>query len=1079
MVIAILTVIVGLVALQRLPIAQYPDITPPMVNVSASYTGANAINVEQSVATPLEQKLNGVEDMIYMKSINSSDGRMSLEVSFGVGTDLDMANVLAQNRVSEAQALLPDEVKRQGITVKKKLSFPLLLITLESPDGTYDDRFLSNYATINLIDEIARIQGVGLAEVFGGSSTEYAMRVWVRPAELAKLDLTVSDIRRAIQQQNVLVPAGQLGGPPAPEGTEFTYTVQTRGRFESEEQFGAVVVRSNPDGSQILLRDVARLDLGSQAYMMRTRTNGRRTAVISVYQLPDANGLEVARQVKETLDRVSARFPEDMGYRISLDTTKPILAGIREIVVTLFEAVALVILVVFVFLQSFRSTLIPTLTVPVSLIGAFAVFPLLGFSINTLSLLGLVLAIGIVVDDAIVVVEAVAKKMEDGLSPREATVAAMAEVSGPIVATSLALIAVFVPVAAMAGITGRLYQQFAITIAISVAISSINALTLSPALAASILRPPGGQKGFLDRFFDRFFVRFNQGFAWSTDRFMVLARFFTHRLVRSGVLLGALLVALVLLFRIVPGGFVPEEDQGYVLGALMLPDAASLDRTEEVMKQVEAIVMGMDAVENVVTIAGYSLVSQTVQSSSGFLFVQLKDWEERPDAADHAKRIVRRLNAAFASQVHQGLAFAFGPPAIPGLGTGAGFSLMLQDRGGNDPRYLEEQVQRFARAAGERPEIARASSLFRASVPQVFLDIDQAKVLKLGVPLDEVNTAIGAFLGGAYVNDFNRFGRLYRVYVQAEPESRTSEDSLRFFYARNDEGGMVPLSTLVTPSRTQGAEYTNRFNLFRSAEIQGQPAAGYSSSQALAALEEVAADVLPADMSYAWNAMSFQEKAAEGTGSVVFLMALVFVFLILAAQYESWSLPLSVLFGVPIAVFGAMAGLGIARLFSESYENNVFAQIGLVMLIGMSAKNAILIVEFAKAERESGKSALDAALEAARQRFRPILMTAFSFILGVLPLLVASGAGAEARKVMGMTVFSGMLVATVIGVLVVPALYVFVERHVARTETAAERDAAQGGGPPSESASGSGSGSGPTSGSGAPADFSVPPPGDR
>jgi len=1068
MVIAILTVIVGLVALQRLPIAQYPDITPPMVNVSASYTGANAINVEQSVATPMEQKLNGVEDMIYMKSINSSDGRMSLEVSFEVGTDLDMANVLAQNRVSEAQALLPDEVKRQGITVKKKLSFPLLLITLESPEESYDDRFLANYATINLLDEIARIQGVGLAEVFGGSSTEYAMRVWVRPAQLAKLDLTVSDIRRAIQQQNVLVPAGQLGGPPAPEGTEFTYTVQTRGRFESEEEFGAVVVRSNADGSQILLRDVARLDLGSQAYMMRTRTNGRRTAVISVYQLPDANGLEVASQVKETLERVAARFPDDMAYRISLDTTKPILAGIREIVVTLFEAVALVILVVFVFLQSFRSTLIPTLTVPVSLIGAFAVFPLLGFSINTLSLLGLVLAIGIVVDDAIVVVEAVAKKMEDGLSPREATIAAMEEVSGPIVATSLALIAVFVPVAAMAGITGRLYQQFAITIAISVAISSINALTLSPALAASILRPPGEQKGL----FDRFFVRFNQGFEIATDRFMVLARFFTHRLVRSGVLLGALLVALVLLFRIVPGGFVPEEDQGYVLGALMLPDAASLDRTEEVMKQVEAIVMEMDAVENVVTIAGYSLVSQTVQSNSGFLFVQLKDWEERPDAADHAKSIVRRMNAAFAAQIHQGLAFAFGPPAIPGLGTGAGFSMMLQDRGGNDPRYLEEQVQRFARAASERPEIARASSLFRASVPQVFLDIDQAKVLKLGVPLDEVNTAIGAFLGGAYVNDFNRFGRLYRVYVQAEPESRMNEESLRFFYARNDEGGMVPLSTLVTPSRTQGAEYTNRFNLFRSAEIQGQPAPGYSSSQALAALEEVAAETLPADMSYAWNAMSFQEKAAEGSGSVVFLMALVFVFLILAAQYESWSLPLSVLLGVPIAVFGAMGGLALARVFSESYENNVFAQIGLVMLIGMSAKNAILIVEFAKAERESGKSPLDAALEAARQRFRPILMTAFSFILGVLPLLVASGAGAEARKVMGMTVFSGMLVATVIGVLVVPALYVFVERYVARTETAAERGEALNGGPSSGSAFGSGS-SAPGSGS-----FD-PPRGDR
>jgi len=592
-----------------------------------------------------------------------------------------------------------------------------------------------------------------------------------------------------------------------------------------------------------------------------------------------------------------------------------------------------------------------------------------------------------------------------------------------------------VPVAAMAGITGRLYQQFAITIAISVAISSINALTLSPALAATLLRPKGeGKKSLFAGFFDRF----NSGFEIVADRFMVVTHFFTTKLVRAGVLLGAIILAMILLFQIVPAGFVPEEDQGYILGALVLPDAASLQRTEEVMEDVEKIVMGIDAVENVVTISGFSLVSGTVQPNSGFIFVQLKDWDERPNIEDHARNVVRRLNAAFATQIQQGIAFAFGPPAIPGLGTGAGFSLMLQDRGGNDPTYLEEQLRRFIAAAAQRPEIGRVSSLFRASVPQVFLDIDDAKVLKLGVPMSEVNTAIGAFLGGAYVNDFNRFGRLYKVYIQAEPEYRISEDALRFFYARNNEGGMVPLSTLVSVSRTQGAEYTNRFNLFRSAEIQGQAAPGYSSTQALAALEEVAADVLPADMSFAWNAMSYQEKAAEGSAGIVFVMALLFVFLILAAQYESWSIPLSVLFGVPIAVFGAMAGLAIARLFSESYENNVFAQIGLVMLIGMSAKNAILIVEFAKIERESGKSAVDAAMEAARRRFRPILMTAFSFILGVLPLLVASGAGAEARKVMGMTVFSGMLVATVVGVLVIPALYVFVDRYISRAEPVPE-----------------------------------------
>lgn len=1029
MVIAIITVIIGLVSLQSLPIAQYPEITPPMVNVTGTYTGANAIDVEQSVATPVEQKVNGVENMIYMKSVNASDGRMSLEVSFEVGTDLDMANVLTQNRVSEAQASLPEEVKRLGVTVKKKLSFPLLLISLVSPNGSFDEEFLTNYATINIIDALARIRGVGLVEVFGGSTTEYAMRVWVRPDELAKLELTAADIKRAIQEQNVLVPAGQLGGAPARPGTEFTYTVQTAGRFTTAEQFGAVVVRANPDGSQVLLRDVARIELGTQNYLLKTQTDGRPAAVLQIFQLPDANGLEVAENVLATVAGLAERFPEDVEHMISLDTTKPITAGIREIVITLFQAVALVILVVYIFLQSFRSTLIPTIAVPVSLIGAFAVFPLLGFSVNTLSLLGLVLAIGIVVDDAIVVVEAVTSKMEEGMSPRDATVAAMREVSGPIVATSLALIAVFVPVAAMAGITGRLYQQFAITIAISVAISSLNALTLSPALAATLLRPPGEEKVA----FARFFAAYNRLFEQATARFMVFTEFFTSRVSRAGVLLAVLLVATLVLFRVVPAGFMPEEDQGYVLAAVMLPESASLQRTQEVMHRIEKITAEIGAIENTTTIAGYSLPSATNQSNAGTVFVQLKDWDERTDEADHARNVVRRMNAAFAT-LPGGVAFAFGPPAIPGLGTGSGFSMMLQDRGGNAPTYLSEQVQRFTKAAMERPEIAGANSLFRAGVPQVFLDIDDAKALKLGVPLDDVSTSIGAFLGGAYVNDFNRFGRLYKVYVQAEPQYRDDADSLRFFYVRNTNGGMVPLSTLVTASRTAGSEFTNRFNLFRSAEVTGQPAPGYSSTQALEALEQVAAETLPPDMGYAWNAMSFQEEAAAGSGSIVFLMALVFVFLILAAQYESWSLPLSVLLGVPIAIFGAVGGLFIARLFSESYVNNVFAQIGLVMLIGMSAKNAILIVEFAKVERESGKSAVEAAMEAARQRFRPILMTAFSFILGVLPLLVASGAGAEARRVMGMTVFSGMLVATVIGVLIVPALFVAVERYVARTD---------------------------------------------
>ncbi len=1038
MVLAILIVIVGFVAMAALPVAQYPEITPPQVSVTATYPGANSAAVEQSVATPIEQKVNGVEDMIYMKSTNASSGAMQLQVSFEVGTDLDMANVLTQNRVAEAQASLPEEVTRLGVTVKKQLSFPLLLISLISPNGTYDDRFLTNYATINVLDSLARIRGVGQAIIVGGSTFEYAMRVWVKPDQLAKLGLTVPDVTTALREQNVLIPAGQIGGEPAPPGTEFTYTVQTPGRLATAEEFGSIVVRSDPDGSQVFLRDVARIELGTQSYVVSARQDGSPSATAMVYQLPDANGLEVAAAVFTELERLKANFPEDVDYVVSLDTTRPIEAGIREIVITLLQAVALVIFVVYIFLQNARSTLIPTLAVPVSLIGTFAVFPLLGFSINTLSLLGLVLAIGIVVDDAIVVVEAVAQKMEGGMKPREATIEAMREVSAPIVATSLSLVAVFIPVATMGGITGLLYQQFAITIAIAVCISSVNALTLSPALSATLLRPPGESKTA----FSRFFAGFNTRFETLTSRFMVYTGFFTNKLVRAGALIVLLIAGLLFFFRDVPGGFVPEEDQAYIMAAMQLPDAASLQRTEEVMLEVEEILEDFDAIESFTTIAGYSLLTGTTQSNSGFIFLQLKDWDERGEIRDHAKYLVRRLNFAFASNITEGLVFAFGPPAIPGLGTGSGFSMFLQDMSGSSPEYLAEQVAAFTAAASERPEIAGAQSLYRASVPQVFLDIDKPKALKQGVRLSDINTSIGAFLGGAYVNDFNRFGRLYKVYVMAEPEYRDDEGGIRMFHVRNGEGDMVPLSTLVTTERAQGPEFTNRFNLFRSAEVTGQPEAGYSSSQALDALEEVAAATLPSDVGYSWANMSYQEKAAEGSGSIVFVMALVFVFLILAAQYESWSLPLSVLLGTPIAVFGAMAGLWVAGIFSESYVNNVFAQIGLVMLIGMAAKNAILIVEFASIEMKAGKNAVDAAMTAAKSRFRPILMTAFSFILGVLPLLVASGAGAEARKVMGMTVFSGMLAATVIGVLVVPAMFVFVEKYIARSESHTDGEAA-------------------------------------
>ncbi len=775
MVIAIIIIIVGVVSMGVLPVAQYPEITPPEVQVSATYTGASAEVVEQSVATPLEQKMNGVENMLYMKSVNANDGSMRLTVSFEVGADLDMSNVLAQNRVSEATASIPEEVKRLGITVKKQLAFPLMLVTLYSPDGTYDQNFQSNYLTINILDAVARIRGVGQANVLGGS--DYAMRVWVKPDQLAKLGLTVPDITRAIQEQSVIAPAGQIGGPPAPAGTEFTFTVRTKGRLSNAEEFGNVILRSNPDGSQVRIKDVARVELGTQTYNALSRLNGGPAAVLAVYQLPEANGIEVANEVEAVMEEMSKDFPDDLAYLVSLDTTLAIKEGIREIVVTLFQAVVLVIFVVFLFLQSARATLIPSLAVPVSLIGTFMVFPLLGFSINTLSLLGLVLAIGIVVDDAIVVVEAVSAKMEQGMGAREATVAAMKEVSGPIVATSLSLIAVFVPVAAMGGITGRLYQQFAITIAISVAISSINALTLSPALSAMLLRPPGEKKSWLQPFYDRF----NRVFDSATHRYMGVTAYFTRRIWLSIAALIAVTLMMSGLFGVVPGGFVPEEDQGYFLVNVQLPDAASLERTDRVVARIENILTQSDGIESVTAVGGYSLLTGALASNTGFFFISLKPWEERESPELHVNSIISKVNRELAYGVPGALAFAFGPPAIPGLGTGSGFSIMLQDRAGNTPEYLAEQTARFIQAASARQELTGVFSTFRANSPQIFAAIDNQMVLKLGVAPSDVNTTLGSFLGGAYVNDFNRFGRLFKVYVQAEPEYRNEPRTYRLF----------------------------------------------------------------------------------------------------------------------------------------------------------------------------------------------------------------------------------------------------------------------------------------------------------
>jgi HAE1 family hydrophobic/amphiphilic exporter-1 len=1024
MVISIITVMLGLVAMRGLPIAQYPEIVPPMVQVTTTFIGASATDVEASVATPLEQKINGVEKGIYMKSTNANDGTLTLKVSFEVGSNQDMDNVFTQNRVSEAMPQMPQSVKNYGVTVKKALAFPLLVISIKSPNGTYDSNFLSNYTTININDAIARIPGVGQINLFGGS--DYAMRIWLRPDVIGRLGVTVPDIVAAINQQNQLTPAGQIGGPPAASGTEYTYTVRTQGRLLNEEEFGNIIVRTNPNGSEVRLKDVARLELGTMLYNAMGRHDAKPSAVIAVFQIPGTNALEVANNIKTTMADLAKRFPRDMDYLVSLDTTLPVSEGINEIVHTLFEAVALVLIVVFIFLQNWRATLIPLMTVPVSLLGAFIFFPLLGFSINVLSLLGLVLAIGIVVDDAIVVVEAVMHHIEHGMQPKEATIKAMEEVSGPVIAIGLILSAVFVPVGFMGGITGRLYQQFAITIALSVLLSVINALTLSPALAGLLLKAPTGKKSLLTPFYNGF----NKVFGVTTDAYVSFAGILARKMFRSLAFIGVLVYVIVVLVKQIPGGFVPEEDQGYIMVNAQLPDAASLERTDAVMKKAEAILQQNHAIEGFNTISGYSLLTSAYSSNMGFFFVQLKPWHDRHTEEEHANGVVAALNKAFQQQIPEAGVIAFGPPSIPGLGTGAGFTMQLQDRTGNSPDYLAAQTARFMEAARKRPEIGRIATLYRASVPQIYADIDRSKVLKSGVQLTDVNTTLGALLGSSYINDFNRFGRVYKVYLQAESDFRRDPKQLGLFYVRSGQGGMVPLDSLLTTRSASGPEFTNRFNLFRSAELTGVPAPGYSSAQALDALEQTANEILPNDMGFDWADMSYQERKAPGV-AVVFMLAIFLVFLILAAQYESWGLPFSVLLGTPFAAFGAYLGLWLARMFlGESYVNNVFAQIGLIMLIGLAAKNAILIVEFAKVEFDKGMPLMDSALLAAKLRFRPILMTAFAFILGVVPLLTASGAGAESRKVMGMTVFSGMLVATILGVLLIPMLYVAVEKAI-------------------------------------------------
>jgi HAE1 family hydrophobic/amphiphilic exporter-1 len=1024
MVIAILTVLLGVVSLLGLPIAQFPQILPPQVNLTTTYTGADALTIEQSVATPIEQQMNGVERSLYIQSTNANDGSMNQVVTFDVGTDLDVDNVLVNNRYSQAQPFLPQDVKNFGVTIKKSLAFPLMVVSLYAPDGRYDPTFLANYALININDALLRIKGVGDIRNLGAA--DYSMRMWLNPDRLARLGLTVTDVQNALRQQNVVNPAGQVGAEPAPPGQQLTYTVRAQGRLVEPSEFGNVVVRENPDGSSVRVKDVARIEMGALNYQQYGTFNGQPAAVIAAFQTPGSNALDVAESIRKTMDDLATRFPSGIKYEVSLDTTAPVKAGIREIVETLLEAIGLVVLVVFVFLQSWRATLIPLLTVPVSLVGAFAVFPLLGFSVNTLSLFGLVLAIGLVVDDAIVVVEAVEHHIEEGMAPRDATIRAMSEVSGPVVAIALVLAAVFVPVAFMSGITGRLYQQFALTIAISVLISAFNALTLSPALSAMLLRPraePTGPLGKLGAGFNRWFGR-------ATDGYVGLNRRLIRKIAIPMVLLAGVAALTVFVGGRLPSGFVPDEDQGYAIVGVQLPDGASLQRTKAVYAKVDAILAKQAGIRTYNGIAGFSFFTRTAASYSGTGFIGLAPWDDRKGPALSSTGIVANLNAQFA-QIPEARVFAVSPPAIPGISSAGGFSLMLQDKTGNSYEFLAQNVGRFLAEAKKRPELAGLRPIFSPAVPQLFADVDRDKALKEGVALSEIYNALQTFLGGSYINDFTRFGRQWRVFMQAESSYRTSGDDVGKFFVRNLRGDMVPLSSFVRVRSTVGPEYTVRFNLYRAVEIQGIQAPGYSSGQALAALEEVAAQTLPPEMGYSWNGLAYQEKAASGGTSRVLGLSLVFVFLILAALYESWSLPFSVLLSVPIAVLGAFIGL-----LSRHFDNNVYAQIGLVMLVGLTAKNAILIVEFAKAQLEEGKSVVDAALEGAKLRLRPILMTSFAFIFGCIPLWVATGAGAAARRMLGTAVVSGMLAATLLGIFFIPALFVVVERLAGRRKKA-------------------------------------------
>ncbi len=1013
-VMSILIVIIGAITIPTLPIEQTPDITPPTVEVVATYPGASAEVIAETVAFPIEDEVNGVEDMIYMSSKSSDDGTMTLTVSFAVGTDIDMATVLVQNRVAMAEPKLPDEVKREGISTKKKSTAIVLMVNLISPDGDFDELYLSNYININIKDVLGRIPGVGEVTLLGAK--DYGMRVWLDPNALKSRNLTTMDVLDAIREQNVQVAAGQIGAPPSPPGQEFQYTVKTLGRLSDVEQFEDIIVKVGDGGRLLRVRDVARVELGAASYNQYAQLDGAPSIAIGIYQLPGANALEVANGIRTEMDRLAESFPEGLEYTIAYDTTRFITASLKEVLVTLVIAIILVVLTVFVFLQDIRTTLVPAVTIPVSLIGTFAVMKVLGLSINTLTLFGLVLAIGIVVDDAIIVVENTLRIIDDeGLPAKEATEKAMKEITGPIIATTLVLLAVFIPTAMMGGITGRLYQQFALTIAAATVFSSINALTLSPALCGLLLRPSPAKRGL-------FFGAFNKVFDRITGGYMGIVRLVVRRTAIAMVLFLGLVGLMVYGFGRIPTGFIPDEDQGYVLISAQLPDGATLERTEQVMDRINDIVAETPGVDRAITIGGYSVLDQVIVPNAGTMYVTLDPWDDRTTPELQVDGVLRSLMQQLGG-IQEAICFALSPPPIQGLGAAGGFEYQLQDRGNAGMNQLQAIADDLVFAANSNPVLTRMNSNFRASVPQLYLDVDRIKAKTLGVPLSSIFATLQAYLGSAYVNDFNIFGRTYKVMIQADQQFRSRVEDIDHLEVRDRDGNMIPLSTLLTTSDTAGPTTVLRYNLYPSSTITGMATPGYSSGQAVAEMEHLSRTVLPTSMGYEWSGVTYQQILSGNQAPIIFGLAIIFVYLLLAAQYESWSIPVAVLLSVPLAVLGAVW----LTLF-RSFDNNIYTQIGLVLLIGLSANSSLMIVEFAKHLRGEGKSVAEAAIEAARLRFRPILMTALSFILGVIPLVIASGAGASSRRALGTAVFGGMITGTVLGVVLIPMLYVVVQR---------------------------------------------------